>query len=120
MGRSYIAVGSLAGLLAVAMSAYAAHGLGWLDPAGMQMVRSAVDMQGWHALALVATGMWMPRGGRLAAMAGAAFIAGIVLFCGDVYALALGRLHLGVAPLGGVLLMLGWAVLGASALRARS
>ncbi|MBV8401068.1 MAG: DUF423 domain-containing protein, partial [Acetobacteraceae bacterium] len=43
---------------------------------------------------------------------------GLVLFCGAVYALALGGLRLpAVAPAGGVLLMLGWLLLGIAALR---
>ena len=58
------------------------------------MVRSAIEMQGWHALALLACGLWAPRGGRLADWAGAAFVAGIVLFCGAVYAVALGGVRL--------------------------
>jgi uncharacterized membrane protein YgdD (TMEM256/DUF423 family) len=71
-------------------------------------------------LALLACGLWVPRGGRLVDWAGAAFTAGLMLFCGSVYALALGGVSLGLlAPTGGVLLMLGWALLGLSALRAR-
>ena len=82
-----------------------------------QMVRSAIEMQGWHALALLACGLWAPRGGRLADWAGAAFAAGIVLFCGAVYVLGLAGMHLGIiAPMGGTLLMVGWLLFGLSAL----
>jgi uncharacterized membrane protein YgdD (TMEM256/DUF423 family) len=121
MQRTWIALGALAGLTAVAMAALAAHGLGGLDPAALAMVRSGVEMHGWHALALLACGLWAPRGGRLADAAGAAFAVGIVLFCGTVYALALGGVRLGlVAPAGGTMLMAGWALLGMSAIaRAR-
>ena len=76
MQRTWIALGALAGLTAVAMAAVAAHGLGGLDPAAVAMVRSGIEMQGWHALALLACGLWAPRGGRLADAAGAAFAAG--------------------------------------------
>jgi len=120
MQRSWIALGSLAGVTAVAMAAVAAHGLGGLDPAALAMVRSAVEMQGWHALALLGCGLWAPRGGRLADCAGTAFALGIVLFCGAVYAQGLFGLRLGiVAPTGGTLLMLGWLLLGGSALASR-
>jgi uncharacterized membrane protein YgdD (TMEM256/DUF423 family) len=120
MQRIWIALGSLAGLTAVAMAALAAHGLERLDPAALQMVRNAIEMHGWHALALVACGLWAPRGGRLADWAGAAFAVGILLFCGAVYALALYGVRMTmVAPAGGTLLMLGWLLLGLSALRAR-
>jgi len=116
MQRTWIALGSLAGLTAVAMAAVAVHGLGGLDPAALAMVRSGIEMQGWHALALLACGLWAPRGGRLADWAGTAFAAGILLFCGALYALALGEVRLGImAPVGGTLLMAGWALLGLSA-----
>lgn len=99
------------------MAAAAAHGLPQrLDPAAMQMVRNGLQMHGWHALALVLCGLWSTRGGTLADLAGAAFALGVVLFCGAVYALAIWGLRLpGVAPAGGLLLMLGWASLGVSA-----
>ncbi len=117
MQRLWIALGALAGLTAVAMAALAAHGLGDLDPPSLTMMRNAIEMQGWHALALLACGLWVPRGGRLADWAGAAFAAGIVLFCGAVYALGLAGMHLGImAPIGGSLLMVGWLLLGLSAL----
>ena len=117
MQRVWIALGSLAGLTAVAMAALAAHGLDWLDPAALAMVRSAIEMHGWHALALLACGLWAPRGGRLADWAGAAFAVGTALFCGAVYALALGGMRLGItAPVGGTLLMVGWVLLGLSAI----
>jgi uncharacterized membrane protein YgdD (TMEM256/DUF423 family) len=83
MQRVWIVAGSVAGLTAVAMAALAAHGLAdRLDASSLPMVRNAVEMQGWHALALLATGSWAARGG--------------------------------------LLLMLGWALLGASAVFARA
>jgi uncharacterized membrane protein YgdD (TMEM256/DUF423 family) len=118
MQRLWIALGGLAGLVAVAMAAVAAHALTGLAPAEAGMVRSGIEMQGWHALALLAVGLWAPRGGRLADAAGSAFAAGLLLFCGAVYARGLGGFSLGpVAPIGGTLLMVGWASLGISALR---
>lgn len=117
MARLWIGLGALAGLLAVAMAALVAHDLGEIGPARLEMTRAALQMQGWHALALLACGLWAPRGGRLADAAGATFTAGLVLFCGGVYGLALGGRPVGMlAPVGGTLLMLGWALLGISAL----
>ena len=117
MQRIWIALGSLAGLTAVAMAAQAAHSMAWLDPPALAMMRSAIEIQGWHALALLACGLWSPSGGRLADWAGAAFALGIVLFCGAVYAVALSGVRLGIiAPLGGTLLMVGWLLLGLSAI----
>ena len=118
MAKFFIVFGALAGLTAVALAAAAAHALpARLDAARLLMVQSAIQMQGWHALALVMTGIWVERGGRLASCAGGAFAVGLLLFCGAVYTLALTGVRLGpLAPTGGVLLMLGWALLGASAL----
>jgi uncharacterized membrane protein YgdD (TMEM256/DUF423 family) len=118
MQRIWIAIGALAGLTAVAMAAFAAHGI--TDPAAERIVASGVQMQGWHALALVGTGLWAPRGGRIADLAGAAFILGLILFCGAVYSLALADVSWGIlAPTGGILLMAGWLLLMVSALRGR-
>ena len=120
MQKLWIVLGSVAGVTAVAGAAGAAHALpARLDAARLAMVQSAVQMQGWHALALVLTGVWAVRGGWLADAAGAAFAVGLLLFCGGVYAIALGGVRLGpAAPVGGTLLMLGWVLLGLSALRA--
>jgi uncharacterized membrane protein YgdD (TMEM256/DUF423 family) len=118
-GKLWIVIGGLTGAIAVAMAAAAAHALpGRLDAHGMDIVRSGIQMQGWHALALLAVGLWVPRGGVLANCAGAAFAVGLVLFCGAVYLLALAGIETGpAAPVGGVSLMIGWLLLAASALR---
>jgi uncharacterized membrane protein YgdD (TMEM256/DUF423 family) len=118
MQRIWIAIASLAGFGAVAMAAYAAHGIP--DPIAFRIVSSGVQMQGWHALALLATALWVPKGGLLAHAAAIAFTTGLILFCGAVYSLGLAGTSWGiVAPTGGTLLMLGWLLLAASAARAR-
>jgi uncharacterized membrane protein YgdD (TMEM256/DUF423 family) len=118
--RLWIAIGALNGFGAVAMAALSAHALQGLAPTGQRMLQSAIEMQGWHALALFGTGLWVPRGGWLADLAGAAFTAGVVLFCGAVYLLAMTGISLGpAAPTGGTLCMAGWLLLALSAVRAR-
>ncbi|HQT76020.1 MAG: hypothetical protein B7Z80_02405 [Rhodospirillales bacterium 20-64-7] len=117
MQRVWVGLGGLAGFGAVAMAAVAAH---VVAPEARGIVASAVQMEGWHALALLFTGLWSPRGGRLADAAGFAFTLGIILFCGAVYYLGLTGRSLGpVPPAGGTLLMIGWLLLGASTLRSR-
>ncbi len=123
MGRIWMALGALAGAGAVGMAAAAAHALQRLDAKALAAVQSAIQMQGWHALALVLTGLWVLRAPPLAHtlgnVAGAAFALGSLLFCGAVYAHHLAGIHSGpTAPVGGVLLMLGWLALAASALAA--
>jgi uncharacterized membrane protein YgdD (TMEM256/DUF423 family) len=126
MGRIWMALGGLAGAGAVAMSAVAAHALPQrLDAKALGAVQSAIQMQGWHALALVLTGLWVMRAplranlwtARLSNAAGAGFTLGILLFCGAIYASHLTGIHAGpAAPTGGMLLILAWLCLAASAL----
>ena len=54
MQRIWIGLGALAGFGAVAMAAFAAHGVS--DAASARIVGSGVQMEGWHALALLASG----------------------------------------------------------------
>jgi uncharacterized membrane protein YgdD (TMEM256/DUF423 family) len=116
MHRLWLALGAIYGLGAVALSAWAAHAA----PASAQPALGyGLQMQGWHALALLATGLWAERRpGWLVQAAGAAFALGLLLFCGGVYAGSIFGTSLGrAAPTGGTLLMLGWALLLAAALR---
>jgi uncharacterized membrane protein YgdD (TMEM256/DUF423 family) len=119
MHRLWMALGAVAGLLAVGLAAWAAHG----TPAGFEGAqRRAVDnalmIQGWHALALIVAGLMAEGGRRLAHLAGAAFALGTAMFCGAVWWSTLGNPSLGsVAPAGGMLLMGGWAALAVAALK---
>ncbi|WP_376098903.1 DUF423 domain-containing protein [Roseomonas sp. CCTCC AB2023176] len=118
MPRAFIAAGALLGLLSVALSAYAAHGL---SPEAARLAGTALTQGGWHALALILTGILAERwGGRLLVAAGACFLLGTVLFCGGVLFVALRGVSPGpVAPVGGTLLMLGWLLLAVAALTRR-
>ncbi len=116
--RAWIGAGALAALLAVAAAAGAAHLSAGIAPNEERALAGAVQMHGWHALALVAAGLWGARGGRLTHLAGAAFLLGLLLFCGTIYLSALGGPRLvALAPAGGTAFMLGWLLLGVSALR---
>lgn len=121
MERVWVGFGAIAGASMVAMAAYAAHGLAGTPAPVLSGVNSAIQMQGFHALALLFTGLWARRGGLLSNLAGLAFVLGIVLFCGTLYqpiGPAWARtFHAGLAPTGGMLLIGGWILLGLSALR---
>ena len=118
-GRVWIAMGALGGLAAVALSALAAHGPWAAEPGTARMIGNALTMQGWHALALLATGLLAERrAGRLPHLAGLCFALGTALFAGAVWWTALRGASPGpLAPVGGTLLMAGWALLAAGALR---
>jgi uncharacterized membrane protein YgdD (TMEM256/DUF423 family) len=111
----WIAAAALNGFIAVAMGAFAAHALkASLDPASLGWVKTAADYQLWHALALLAIGILGQRqSARLLSFAGGLMLAGILLFSGSLYLLALvgWRGFAFVTPFGGTALLLGWAAL---------
>jgi len=121
VSRGLLALGALFAALAVGAGAFAAHGLrGVLPGAALALVETAARYQMYHALGMLAAGLW-PRPSRLAAAAGVLFAAGIVLFSGSLYALALsGARGLGaITPLGGAAFIAGWLALAAAALARR-
>ncbi len=117
---------SLAALLlfaAVGLGAFGAHALKARLAPDMQAVwQTAVQYHAWHALGLLAAGLLMMQrpdapGASLAAWL---FVAGIVLFSGSLYALALSEVRgLGaVTPFGGVAFLAGWLAFAWAAWRA--
>jgi uncharacterized membrane protein YgdD (TMEM256/DUF423 family) len=114
-GNLWLAAGSANGLMAVAMGAFAAHGLkDTLPSEALGWVRTASEYQMWHGLALLALAILRrDRASRAAGIASWAFLLGIVLFSGSLYLLALSdwRGFAWITPIGGVALLLGWASL---------
>lgn len=124
-GRFALAAGALAGLTAVMLGAFGAHALrDRLAPDLSAIYQTAVQYQFWHALALLAIGLLQAQWQRSAALrwATACMAAGILLFCGSLYLLALTGVRQwgAVTPFGGTLWVLGWALLGYAVLRQRS
>ena len=118
----WLVLAALNGGIAVATGAYASHGLS--DPRAVELFRIAGQYQMWHALALAGVAVLgrlevVPSAPRLLAIAGWTFLAGIVLFCGSLYLLAIqGPNPLGaVAPVGGISFMAGWVALAAVGVR---
>jgi uncharacterized membrane protein YgdD (TMEM256/DUF423 family) len=116
MDTTFMLIGALAGFLGVAAGAFGAHGLrGRLSPEMLAVFETAVRYQMYHVLALLLTAAAMGRLGdaRLLSAAGWSFIAGIVLFSGSLFGLALtGITTLGaITPLGGLAFLIGWACL---------
>jgi uncharacterized membrane protein YgdD (TMEM256/DUF423 family) len=109
--------GALLAGLGVALGAFGAHGLrDSLSPAALGWWQTAVDYQMWHAIALVAlSAVNLPRLRLPGAMIGA----GVLIFSGSLYAMALtdARWLGAVTPLGGALMILAWLALAWQALR---
>ncbi|MGH8212216.1 MAG: DUF423 domain-containing protein [Rhodanobacteraceae bacterium] len=139
-GWQGVVLGTL-GASAVALGAFGAHALrNTLPPASMDIWRTAVQYHFWHTLAFALAAMMQPsfeKSGqddrflifapRTSAPAFAARIAmwlfaiGVLLFCGSLYALALGapRWVGAITPFGGVAFILGWIALGVALIRIR-
>lgn len=120
MQRIWVCAGALLGFGTVAMAALTTHAAMHMYPGAVSTVRTAVQMQGWHALALIGVGLWAPRGGRVTDLAGLLFLVGAILFCGVIYARAfMLAVPAGIAPVGGGALLLAWLVFAVAALRGR-
>ena len=121
MDRVFFALGALAALVGVALGAFAAHGLkSRLDPAMLATFEVGVRYHMYHALALLGVGWACVRWpGAFTLASGWLFVAGILVFSGSLYALALGspRWLGAVTPLGGVAFLAGWACLAWAALK---
>ena len=115
MDRLFLAIGCVSAVVAVVLGAFGAHGLrSRLVPDMLSTFEIGVRYQMYHALALLAVGILLPRSPSPAlAVAGWLFVAGTVVFSGSLYVLAVtGQRWLGaVTPLGGAAFIAGWLVL---------
>jgi len=123
LGRRIVATGAILALLAVGAGAFAAHGLkSVLNFYQLGIFETAARYQMYHAIALLAVGTIASRPGysvRWLKLASLAFVLGVVLFSGSLYALALTGIGIlgAVTPLGGFAFMIGWLALVLAALK---
>ena len=121
MERTFFLWGAVAGLTGVAAGAFGAHALRHrLATDLLEIYETAVRYQLIHALALLAAGWASGRWpGAASTAAGWLFVAGMLVFSGSLYILALsGARWLGaVTPLGGLALLGGWLCLILAAAR---
>lgn len=111
-------IGAFALALAVGIGAFGAHGLrGKLDDYSMGIYERAVFYHFIHALGVLVIPLFV-RAGALSEAAGtrvsALLLAGIVLFSGSLYALAVTGVRVwgAVTPFGGLSFIAGWLILG--------
>ena len=122
IAKYFILLGALAGAAGVALGAFGAHALkARLSPDMLAVWQTAVQYHFWHALALVAIGvvaLSLPASTALK-WAGWLMVAGLVLFSGSLYVLALsGARWLGaVTPFGGVAWIAAWVLLAIAVLK---
>lgn len=113
--RNWMTLAALGGFVAVAVGAFAAHGV--QDPKAAEWLRTGATYGFMHTMATFACATFMNIGARSARLAPAFFLSGVVLFSGSLYAMALGAPRwLGmVTPIGGLLFLIGWGILAWSA-----
>ena len=111
--RLFAGCGALACGLAVALGAYASHGLEG-EAAGRAGLAALFAFG--HGLALQL--LMRESGGRLRLVAGGAMLLGLLLFAGSLCGAVFFGWPTALAPAGGSLLMLGWLLVAADTLRA--
>ncbi|HUL63311.1 MAG TPA: DUF423 domain-containing protein [Burkholderiaceae bacterium] len=121
--RTFAVAGALLAFAGVAAGAFGAHALKVrLAPDALAVFETGVRYHLAHALALFAvawiSSQWPSRAARIS---GWLFVAGVVLFSGSLYVLALtgARIFGVITPLGGVSLLAGWLTLAWAAWRGR-
>jgi uncharacterized membrane protein YgdD (TMEM256/DUF423 family) len=123
--RLAIVAASLLMAAAVALGAFGAHALkARVAPDMLAVWQTGVTYHAWHALALFLLGLLMLHAPASIALRYAAwlFVAGILLFAGSLYLLALGgpRWFGAITPFGGVAFIAGWIAVAIAALRWRA
>lgn len=119
--RAWLFLAGISGAAAVGAGAYGAHGLAGKERVLVEAFRTGVLYHLVHSLALIGAAWAADRatGWRVAAahVAGIAFLAGIVLFSGTLYVFGISGVvpAVGAAPAGGMMLIVGWLALAASA-----
>ena len=129
MVKVFLLAGALLGGLGVAAGSFGAHGLKHLlDATGRaDNWETAVRYCLYHALAMlvIALATALPQAGptthSLLKAAGWCLLVGTVIFSGCLAALALSGVKIlgAIVPIGGVLFLVGWALLAAAALTVR-
>lgn len=115
MVKLFLVSASVMGFFSVAFGAFAAHALKEkLDSYLLGVFQTGVTYQFFHAVALAFVGLLATKiGDPSVRWAGYCFIAGIFVFSGSLYLLALTgtKMFGAITPIGGVAFLVGWALL---------
>ncbi|WP_224368468.1 DUF423 domain-containing protein [Hyalangium versicolor] len=122
--RLWIVLGAVSAFASVAAGAFGAHALKARLPADLLTIfETGARYHMYHSLGLIAIGLVaQSRPSVLLSASGWAMLAGIVLFSGSLYALALSGVRVlgAITPIGGVGFLTGWALLAAAVWRSGS
>lgn len=116
--NGWLVTTGVAGFTGVAMGAFGAHGLKYvIAPEMLAVYQTGVQYHFWHALGLGLVALLMRQAPQSRPLAWAAWLmlAGIVLFSGSLYLLAVSGIRwLGViTPFGGMAFLAAWACVAA-------
>jgi uncharacterized membrane protein YgdD (TMEM256/DUF423 family) len=120
--KVFILLGAINAFLSVALGAFGAHGLeGKMEPKYLEIWKTGVTYQMFHALGLLAIGLLAARITTHSMMtwAGWLMFIGIVLFSGSLYILALTKISIlgAITPLGGLGFLAAWVLVAVAAVK---
>lgn len=122
MTKIFLAIASIFGGLSVGAGAFASHALkDKLSERGLEIFETAARYQMYHALALLLVALLINQTASSQpslVIAGWAFIIGIIIFSGSLYALSLTDIKVlgAITPVGGLAFIIGWGALAYSSL----
>lgn len=116
MSANFLLFGAIAAFIGVGMGAFGAHGLkSVLSPEMLNVYKTAVDYQMWHALGLLLIALLQSQthDAKLLCYSGWLMLAGIILFSGSLYLLSILNIkQLGIiTPFGGMAFLSAWLLL---------
>lgn len=117
--RICLVLAALAGFASVLAGAHAAHGVA--DPQARDWMRTGSTYGLLQALAVFAAVSMATRGSRSSMAAAILFLVGILLFCGSLWAIAMGapKALATAKPVGGIAFLAGWLALAWACLTLR-
>jgi uncharacterized membrane protein YgdD (TMEM256/DUF423 family) len=125
MIKLFLTIAPLLAGLSVALGAFASHGLkDQLTDRALEIFETGTRYQMYHALALFIVAILLSQTESVQPWlnaSGYAFIAGIILFSGSLYALSLSSIKIlgAITPIGGIAFIIGWGCLTVAALTAK-
>ena len=115
MNHPFLFIAGISGILSVALGAFGAHGLkNKLSSEMMTVFQTGVQYHQVHTIALLAIAIFLGNSpSSTATYAGWFFTAGILVFSGSLYALAITEIKIlgAITPIGGLAFLVGWALL---------
>ncbi len=120
--KLFLIIGSINMALAVGLGAFGAHGLqGKITERMLEIYQTSVQYHMIHAIGILIIALAADRFGHptILAWAGWTMLLGIIFFSGSLYILSTSGVKIlgAITPIGGILFMVGWALLAIAAFK---